>query len=73
MKMANKMNSQDALVSTQWLQEKMKEPNFNKTYRIIDATWDLPMSKRNFTEEHKNKRIPGAKYFRLVILHLSVR
>jgi len=43
----------------------MKEPNFNKTYRIIDATWDLPMSKRNFTEEHKNKRIPGAKYFSL--------
>ena len=64
MKMANKMNSRDALVSTQWLQEKMKEPNFNKTYRIIDAAWDLPMSKRNFIEEHKNKRIPGAKYFR---------
>ena len=62
--MASKMNAGDALVSTQWLDEKMKEPDFKQNYRIIDATWDLPSSKRNFVEEHKSKRIPGAKYFR---------
>lgn len=62
--MAGKMNSRDALVSTQWLNGKMKEPDFKQNYRIIDASWDLPSSKRNFTEEHRTKRIPGAKYFR---------
>ena len=62
--MANKMNPRDALVSTGWLHGKMKEADFKKNYRIIDATWDLPSSKRNFTDEHKSKRIPGAKYFR---------
>lgn len=62
--MAEKMNPREALVSTQWLHNKMKEQDFKEHYKVIDATWDLPTSGRNFTEEHKNKRIPGARYFR---------
>jgi len=57
--------SSTSLVSAEWLSEEMKKDTWNKNYRVLDATWDLPMSKRNFVEEHKAYRIPGAKYFSL--------
>eukprot|EP00794_Sanderia_malayensis_P014041 gene14041-15500_t len=54
------------LVSANWLKsEMMIKQDYKSNIRILDATWDLPMFKRNFVQEHNDKRIPGAKYFSL--------
>jgi len=53
------------LVTTEWLEEQMKSPDWKEKYCLLDCTWDLPKAKRNFQEEHNNCRIPGAKLFDL--------
>ena len=53
------------LVSTAWLEEQLKSPDWKTKYCLLDCTWDLPKAKRNFQEEHNNCRIPGAKFFDL--------
>lgn len=53
------------LITTEWLAEQMKTAEWKTKYRLLDATWDLAVSKRNFVEEHTNCRISGAKYFSL--------
>ena len=61
---SRKMNV-PALVSTLWLNEQMMAPDFLQSFRVLDATWDLPMFKRDFKKEHETERIPGARYFSL--------
>ena len=52
------------LVSAKWLNDQMKSADFKDKIRILDATWHLPIFKRNFIQEHREARIPGAKFFR---------
>lgn len=56
-----------ALVSANWLKsQQMTTQNYKDNIRILDATWDMPMFKRNCPQEHKDRRIPGAKFFSLM-------
>jgi thiosulfate/3-mercaptopyruvate sulfurtransferase len=47
------------LVSTVWLAERLGEPGL----RVIDATWYLPILKRDAPGEFLQAHIPGAVYF----------
>ena len=51
------------LVSTHFLYDQMKFLDFDKKYRILDASWDLPSAARNTYLEHIKERIPGSKFF----------
>lgn len=51
------------LVSTHYVKEQMDSQNFEKKFRIIDATWDLPSASRDPQLEHTEKRIPKARFF----------
>ena len=62
-RMATEMHRIPPLVSTHFLNEQMKTHSFEKKYRIIDASWDLPSAGRNTQKEHFEKRIPQSKFF----------
>lgn len=53
------MSSNHSLVSTVWLSDNLGDPNL----RILDASWHLPNSGRNASEEFNNAHIPGALFF----------
>lgn len=59
------MANVESLVSAEWLNDEMKKSDWKDKYILLDATWDLPMSKRDFITEHKTCRIPSARYFSL--------
>ena len=61
--MATKLHQIPPLVSTHFLHEQMKSQDFDKKFRIIDATWDLPSAGRNPRLEHIENRIPGSRLF----------
>ena len=48
----------DALVSTEWLQSRLGEPDL----RIVDASWHMPASGRNGRAEFAAEHIPGAVF-----------
>ena len=48
----------DALVSTEWLQSQLGEPDLN----IVDASWHMPASGRNGRAEFAAEHIPGAVF-----------
>lgn len=49
----------DALVSTQWLAERLTAPDV----RVVDATFFLPTLNRNARSEYEERHIPGAVFF----------
>lgn len=49
----------DALVSTEWLEAHLDAPDV----RIVDASYYLPIQKRNAREEYEAEHIPGAVFF----------
>lgn len=49
----------DALVSTEWLAERLKAPDV----RVVDATWFLPNAGRDARAEYAAAHIPGAVFF----------
>ena len=51
------------LVSTQWLANKIASSVSG--YRIIDASWHLPVTKRNARSEYNHGHIPGALFYDL--------
>ncbi len=56
----NYMNN-DALVSTQWLEQHMNSSNL----KIIDATYFLPNDNRNSIDSYSQCHIPGAVFFNI--------
>jgi thiosulfate/3-mercaptopyruvate sulfurtransferase len=51
--------TQDPLVSTQWLAEHLSAPDV----RIVDATWFMPGVERDARAEYAQGHIPGAVFF----------
>lgn len=49
----------DALVTTDWLAERLSAPDI----RVVDASWYLPGMGRDGKAEHTEAHIPGAVYF----------
>lgn len=49
------------LVSTEWLADKLKSNPAN--FRLLDASWHLPMMKRDPKKEYEEKHIPSALFF----------
>jgi thiosulfate/3-mercaptopyruvate sulfurtransferase len=47
------------LVSTEWLAERLHDPNI----AVVDATYFLPMHKRDAQAEYRSAHIPGAVFF----------
>ncbi|NBT31757.1 MAG: sulfurtransferase, partial [Rhodobacteraceae bacterium] len=47
------------LVSTQWLEDNLKDPDL----RILDASWYLPTQDRDPKAEYDAEHIPGARFF----------
>ena len=47
------------LVSTQWLEDHLKDPDL----RIIDASWYMPADERDPKAEYDAAHIPGARFF----------
>lgn len=47
------------LVSTDWLQDHLKDPDL----RVLDASWYLPEAGRNAKAEYDAAHIPGARFF----------
>ncbi len=48
----------ESLVSTQWLAEHLGEPNL----AIVDASWHMPATGRNGSDEYLGAHIPGARF-----------
>ncbi len=46
-------------VSTEWLAAHLDEPDL----RVVDATWYLPVLKRDAGAEYLTAHVPGAVYF----------
>lgn len=59
------MSSSPDLVTTAWLDDQMKSTEWKTKFCLLDCTWDLPKFGRDFIEENKACRIPGAKLFEL--------
>ncbi|HEX8374950.1 MAG TPA: rhodanese-like domain-containing protein, partial [Geminicoccaceae bacterium] len=57
--MADISDADDALVSTDWLAERLGAPDV----RVVDATWFLPNAGRDARAEYAAAHIPGAVYF----------
>ena len=56
-----KMPSTPTLVSVHWVANQI---NSNaKNFRIIDASWDLPVAKRDLRGEYRKAHIPSALFF----------
>ncbi len=55
------MTQRQALVSTEWLAERLGEPGL----RPVDASWHLPAAGRDPHAEYLNAHIPGAVFFDL--------
>ncbi len=53
------MNRSTPLVSTEWLAERLGEPDI----RVADASWYLPQAGRNAKSEYAAAHIPGAVFF----------
>jgi thiosulfate/3-mercaptopyruvate sulfurtransferase len=53
------ISSSDALVSTDWLQEHLEQPDL----RIVDASWYMPDDGRDPRAEYAAGHIPGAVFF----------
>ncbi len=49
----------DALVSAEWLAERLSEPEI----RVVDSTWYLPNVDRSGRAEFESGHIPGARYW----------
>jgi len=49
----------DALVTTDWLGEHLDDP----AVRVVDASWHMPVLKRDAAAEFRDVHIPGANYF----------
>lgn len=52
-------NDPKTLVSTDWLQAHLKDPDM----RVLDASWYLPDMGRNAKSEYDAGHIPGARFF----------
>ena len=52
-------NDPKTLVSTEWLEEHLKDPDL----RILDASWFLPTEEREPRVEFNLEHIPGARFF----------
>ena len=48
----------DSLVSTEWLQERLGQPDLV----VVDASWHMPATGRNGREEYLSAHIPGARF-----------
>ena len=57
--MADISDADDALVTTEWLAERLGAPDV----RVVDATWFLPNAGRDARAEYAAAHIPGAVYF----------
>jgi thiosulfate/3-mercaptopyruvate sulfurtransferase len=57
--MADISDADDALVTTEWLAERLGAPDI----RVVDATWFLPNAGRDARAEYAAAHIPGAVYF----------
>lgn len=53
------MSSVPSLVSTDWLEENLYDPNI----RIFDSSWHMPATGRNPKKEFEEAHIPGALFF----------
>ncbi|KAJ3679335.1 hypothetical protein LUZ60_017346 [Juncus effusus] len=53
------MENDDALVSAQWLQANLHDPNL----KILDASWHMPFENRKAFQEYQDAHIPGALFF----------
>jgi thiosulfate/3-mercaptopyruvate sulfurtransferase len=53
------MTAPSPLVSTEWLAQKLREPNV----RVADASWYLPQAGRNAKAEYEEAHISGAVFF----------
>lgn len=53
--------NKDALVGTEWLAQHMTAPDV----RVVDASWYLPMFKRDPKAEYEARHIPGAVFFEI--------
>jgi len=53
------MDTQDPLVSTEWLAEHLSAPDV----RIVDGSWHLPTAGRDAAAEYREAHIPGAVFF----------
>lgn len=51
------------LVDADWLKENVAGQGVD--LRVVDASWHMPMTKRDAAEEYKDKHIPGAVFFDL--------
>lgn len=59
--MASSARQASALVSTQWLAERLGKPGI----KIVDGTWHLPVAKRDPKAEFAQSHIPGAQFFEI--------
>jgi thiosulfate/3-mercaptopyruvate sulfurtransferase len=48
-----------ALVGTEWLADNLGQPDL----RVVDATWYLPVQKKDARAEYNERHIPGAVFF----------
>lgn len=53
------------LLSPKELTELYRTAGSTEDISVLDASWHMPNSPRNATEEFSKKRIPGARYFNL--------
>lgn len=50
-----------SLISPQWLQEHMNDPSVH----VLDASWYMPIHKRDARAEFLKNRIPGSHFFEI--------
>ncbi|XP_077591099.1 thiosulfate sulfurtransferase-like [Stigmatopora nigra] len=55
-----------AVVSAQWLADAIKNGLVGSKVRVLDASWHLPLTKRNAGTEFAEKHIPGSLFFDLI-------
>ena len=53
------MATSNSLVSTDWLEDHLGQPDL----RVVDATYYLPMQKKDARAEYNERHIPGAVFF----------
>jgi thiosulfate/3-mercaptopyruvate sulfurtransferase len=53
------MAQDDSVVSAQWLHEHLGQPDV----KVLDASWYMPVEKRDPWQEYQVAHIPGALFF----------
>nr|XP_061805426.1 thiosulfate sulfurtransferase-like [Nerophis lumbriciformis] len=56
----------NAVVSAQWLADAIKSGLVGSKIRVLDASWYLPITKRDARAEFAEKHIPGSSFFDLI-------